>query len=127
MLHLLSCLNLSYNKFRSFTDWEPLVLLKSLEELNISHNEIGVHCVDTTRYVHSSLFSRTEGNDCNLDCYATEHIQVADTCEAVFLFKNLQLRKLDIAGNAVANENLRSLLVKVLPKLQWLDGEAVDH
>ncbi|KAI3927597.1 hypothetical protein MKX01_026530 [Papaver californicum] len=120
-LQLLHCLNLSYNKFRSFTALEPLRLLQSLSVLDISYNEIGLHSIDTTRYLCASPLSQKAGTDCNID-----GIEVSDCWEAVVVFKGLQLKQLDVAGNAVNGDNFRSLLVKVLPNLKWLDGEAVN-
>ncbi|OVA01846.1 Leucine-rich repeat [Macleaya cordata] len=120
-LQLLSCLNLSNNKFRSLTALEPLGLLKSLKVLDISYNEIGLHSIDTTRYLCSSPLSHTIGNDFNID-----GVEVADYWEAVLFFKRLELTQLDVVGNAVNDEKFRLLLVKLLPKLKWLDGEAVN-
>ena len=54
-MQLLSCLNLSHNKFGSFTALGPVRLLKSLKVLNISYNELGSHSIDTTRYLCSYL------------------------------------------------------------------------
>ncbi|KAI3981049.1 hypothetical protein MKX01_036595 [Papaver californicum] len=120
-LQLLRCLNLSYNKFRSFTALEPLRLLQSLSVLDISYNEIGLHSVDTTRYLCASPLSHKAGTDCNID-----GIEVSDCWEAVVVFKGLQLKQLDVAGNTVNGDKFRSLLVKVLPNLKWLDAEAVN-
>ncbi|MCL7043359.1 hypothetical protein MKW94_012732 [Papaver nudicaule] len=121
-LQLLSCLNLSYNKFLSFTALESLRLLQSLSVLDISYNEIGLHSIDTTRYLCASPLSHKVEADCNID-----GIEVSDCWEAVVVFKGLQLKQLDVDGNAVNGDKLRSLLVKVLPNLEWLDGEAVNQ
>ncbi|ONI36158.1 hypothetical protein PRUPE_1G572700 [Prunus persica] len=43
--------------------------------------------------------------------------------KAFLIFKSLRLMQLDIAGNAIAGENFKSFLVKVVPSLQWLDGD----
>ncbi|KAL5714375.1 protein geranylgeranyltransferase type II [Ranunculus cassubicifolius] len=118
-MQLLSCLNLSYNKLKSLTALEPLRLLPSLEVLNVSYNEIGGHTIDTTRYLCSSPLSNSIEDDCgsSFDEYGNEG--------DVFTLRGLQLRQLDIAGNAVCNDNFRLVLVKVLPKLKWLDGSVV--
>ncbi|BBG96145.1 RAB geranylgeranyl transferase alpha subunit 1 [Prunus dulcis] len=105
-MQLLSCLNLSVNKFSSFSALGPLRLLKSLKVLNISYNEIGLHTIDTTRYLCSSPLSHTEETSWNCD----------EMMPGV-----LRLMQLDIAGNAIAGENFKSFLVKVVPSLQWLD------
>ncbi|GAB2270739.1 hypothetical protein Dimus_005609 [Dionaea muscipula] len=47
-MQVLSCLNLSNNYLSSFTALDPLRQLKSLKVLDISHNEIGGHPIDTT-------------------------------------------------------------------------------
>ena len=46
--------------------------------------------------------------------------------EAFLIFGNLALTELNITGNAVADENFRSFLVKVLPTLRWLDDEELS-
>ncbi|RZC54347.1 hypothetical protein C5167_013205 [Papaver somniferum] len=116
-LQLLSCLNLSYNKFRSFTALEPLRLLQSLSVLDISYNEIGLHPIDTTSYLCASPLSHKSN---------IEGIGMSDCWEAEVVFKGLQLKQLDVAGCAINGDKLRSLLVKVLPNLKWLDGEVVN-
>ncbi|KAE9615201.1 putative leucine-rich repeat domain, L domain-containing protein [Lupinus albus] len=58
-MQLLFCLNLSHNKFGSFTALGPLRLLRSLKVLNISYNEIGSHSIDTRRYLCSSPLCHT--------------------------------------------------------------------
>ncbi|PIA56206.1 hypothetical protein AQUCO_00700513v1 [Aquilegia coerulea] len=124
-MQLLSSLNLGYNRFSSFTALEPLRLLQKLKVLDISYNEIGVHSIDTTRYLCSSPLSHTVEDDSNFNEYARDDMKVADTWEAVMFFRGLQLRQLNMAGNAISDDNFRVLLVKLLPKLKWLDGKAV--
>ncbi|RZC24635.1 hypothetical protein D0Y65_003711 [Glycine soja] len=46
--------------------------------------------------------------------------------EAFLIFGNLALTELNITGNAVADENFRSFLVKVLPTLTWLGDEELS-
>ncbi|PKA63986.1 Protein farnesyltransferase/geranylgeranyltransferase type-1 subunit alpha [Apostasia shenzhenica] len=123
-LQLLTCLNLGHNKFNSFTAFGPLKFLGSLRVLDISFNEIGSHSADTTRYLFSSPLSHSLELDkkftldfCNAKIKASEH------WEAIILFKDLNLKQLDIKGNIVADENFRDLLVKLLPTIRWLDGE----
>ncbi|CAB4263830.1 unnamed protein product [Prunus armeniaca] len=122
-MQLLSCLNLSVNKFSGFSALGPLRLLKSLEVLNISYNEIGLHTTDTTRYLCSSPLSHTEETSWNCDEIMPGGVSVMNYWEAFLIFKSLRLTQLDIAGNAIAGENFKSFLVKVVPSLQWLDGD----
>ncbi|KAI5356273.1 hypothetical protein L3X38_009168 [Prunus dulcis] len=122
-MQLLSCLNLSVNKFSSFSALGPLRLLKSLKVLNISYNEIGLHTIDTTRYLCSSPLSHTEETSWNCDEMMPGGVSVTNYWEAFMIFKSLRLMQLDIAGNAIAGENFKSFLVKVVPSLQWLDGD----
>lgn len=122
-MQLLSCLNLSHNKIGSFTALGPLRLLKSLKVLNISYNEIGSHSIDTTRYLFSSPLSHTEEFAWDRFEFLNGNVNAANIWEAFLIFKSLNLTQLDITGNAVADENLRSFVVKLLPTLKWLDGE----
>ncbi|KAK9155604.1 hypothetical protein Sjap_003084 [Stephania japonica] len=126
VLQRLTCLNLSHNKLSSFTALSPLTLLSSLKVLDISYNEIGAHSIDTTRYLCSSPLSHSAGDDCNLGEYAIDDVDMAKYWEAVLVFRGLQLMQLDVVGNAVSDDDEFSfLLVKILPKLKWLDGNAV--
>ncbi|KAK9109058.1 hypothetical protein Sjap_017118 [Stephania japonica] len=126
VLQRLTCLNLSHNKLSSFTALAPLRLLSSLRVLDISYNEIGAHSIDTTRYLCSSPLSHSARDDCNLDEYAIDNVDTLKYWEAVLVFRDLQLTQLDVVGNAVSDDDKFSLLlVKILPKLKWLDGKAV--
>ncbi|KAF7830025.1 geranylgeranyl transferase type-2 subunit alpha 1 [Senna tora] len=122
-MQLLSRLNLSHNKIGSFTALGPLRLLKSLKVLNISYNEIGSHSIDTARYLCSSPLSHTEEFGWDRFEILNANIDAANIWEAFLIFKSLNLTQLDVTGNAVADENFRSFLVKILPTLKWLDGE----
>ncbi|KAL5988455.1 hypothetical protein ACLOJK_036219 [Asimina triloba] len=120
-LQLLKSLNLSNNKFSSFTALEPLRLIKSLRALDISHNEIGEHPIDTTRYSFSSPLSHAVGGDWNLKEYMNDSFE--DGCwEAVVIFKDMNLIQLDVVGNAICNEHFRKLLVNIIRTLKWIDG-----
>ena len=121
-MQLLSCLNLSHNKLGSFTALGPLRLLKSLKVLNISYNEIGSHSIDTRRFLCSSPLSHTEEFAWDRFEILTDSISATKFWEAFLIFQSLNLTELDIEGNAVADENFRLFLVKVLPTLKWLDG-----
>ncbi|TXG52661.1 hypothetical protein EZV62_021830 [Acer yangbiense] len=122
-MQLLSCLNLSNNVLCSFTALEPLRSLKSLKVLNISHNEIGAHSVDTTRYLCSSPLSHSAGSEWNPVEIINADTDVKSYWEAYFILKDLNLTQLDIVGNAISDEKFKSFLIKVLHALKWLDGE----
>ncbi|XP_020580824.1 geranylgeranyl transferase type-2 subunit alpha 1 isoform X2 [Phalaenopsis equestris] len=123
-LQLLTCLNLRNNQICSITSLEPLKPLSYLRVLDISFNKIGLHPVDTTRYLFSSplTYSMIKDEKYLEECRQA-NINVADNWEAIFLFRDLHLKQLDVKGNAVADEKFRALLKKVLPTLIWLDGE----
>ncbi|KAJ1421312.1 Protein prenyltransferase, alpha subunit [Sesbania bispinosa] len=121
-MQLLSCLNLSHNKLCSFTALGPLRLLRSLKVLNISYNEIGSHSIDTRRYLCSSPLSHTEEFAWDRFEILSGSISATKFWEAFLIFESLNLTELDIKGNAIADENLRLFLVRVLPTLKWLDG-----
>lgn len=124
-MQLLSWLNLSNNKIKSFTALDPLRHLKSLKALNISHNEIGKHSIDTTRYLCASPMSHNVASDWKSDPSSADDAQLSNYWEAFFIFRNLTLTQLEITGNAVADEDFRSFLHKVLPTLKWLDGTSL--
>lgn len=123
-MQLLSCLNVSYNKLCSFTALEPLKLLRLLKVLDISYNEIGAHSIDTRRYLCSSPLSHRSGGDWKTKESEMHCTEVADYWEAYAIFKDLNLIQLDVIGNAASNEKIKSLLIKLLPSLKWLDGES---
>lgn len=123
-MQLLSCLNVSHNKLCSFTALEPLKLLRSLKVLDISYNEIGTHSIDTRRYLCSSPLNHKSGGNWKPEEFEMHGAGVADYWEAYTIFKDLNLIQLDVIGNAVSDEKIKSLLVKLLPSIQWLDGES---
>ncbi|XP_022872972.1 geranylgeranyl transferase type-2 subunit alpha 1-like isoform X1 [Olea europaea var. sylvestris] len=122
-LQLLSCLNLSNNKICSFTALDPLRSLKSLKVLNISYNEIGAHAVNTRRYLCSSPMTHTVENDWNFKEFTNSGVKLNNHWDVFFIFRDLNLIQLDIMGNAVVNDQLKSFLFKLMPSLKWLDGE----
>lgn len=122
-MQLLSHLNLSNNRLSSFTALDPLRFLKSLKVLDISYNEIGAHTVDTRRYLCSSPLSHTTGTYWNFEELTTSSMKDANYWGAYSTFKCLNLIELDVRGNAVVNENFRSFMSNLMPKLKWLDGE----
>ncbi|XVE95174.1 hypothetical protein REPUB_Repub02eG0073400 [Reevesia pubescens] len=125
-LQLLSCLSLRNNKLRSFTALDPLRKLKSLRVLDISYNQIGEHSIDTTRYLCSSPLSHSVGSEWNKDETVISDVTLVNYWEAFFIFKELNLKQLDIVGNAIADEKFKTILVKVMPTLKRLDGELLD-
>ncbi|KAK4407223.1 Geranylgeranyl transferase type-2 subunit alpha 1 [Sesamum angolense] len=102
---------------------EPLKTLKSLEALDISYNEIGAHSIDTIRYLCSSPLTHADGNGWNFKKIIDEDVKLKDHWDAYLLFKNLNLRQLEITGNAVVNDRLKAFVCKLMPSLKWLDGE----
>lgn len=125
-MQLLSCLSLNNNKIGNFTTLEPLRLIKSLKVLDISYNEIGLHSIDTTRYLFSSPLSHSEENDLSGGELAIDCTDLATYWEAYLLFKDLSLAQLDIEGNMISSERFKAFLIKILPKLHWLDGKQVQ-
>ena len=91
--------------------------------LNISHNEIGAHSVDTTRYLCSSPLSHSAGSEWNPVEIINADTDVKSYWEAYFILKDLNLTQLDIVGNAIRDEKFKSFLIKVLHALKWLDDE----
>ncbi|KAG9457139.1 hypothetical protein H6P81_001647 [Aristolochia fimbriata] len=124
-MQLLARLNLSNNKIRSFTALEPLRLIKSLRVLDISYNEIGLHSIDTTRYLCSTPLSQSTEADRKLEEYVNDDIKASDSWEAIWIFGDLCLTQLDVEGNAIDGERFGKLVVKAIPTLKWLDGMCV--
>ncbi|CAA2977132.1 geranylgeranyl transferase type-2 subunit alpha 1 [Olea europaea subsp. europaea] len=122
-LQLLSCLNLSNNKICSFAALDPLRMLKSLKVLDISYNEIGAHSVDTRRYLCSFPMTHAVKNDWNFEEFANVGVDLTNHWDAFFIFRGLNLIQLDILGNAVVSDQLKQLLFKLMPSLNWFDGE----
>ncbi|XWS21397.1 hypothetical protein CRYUN_Cryun30bG0051700 [Craigia yunnanensis] len=122
-MQLLSCLSLRNNKLRSFTALDPLRKLKSLRVLDISYNQIGEHSIDTTRYLCSSPLSHSVGSEWNKDETVIGDVTLINYWEAFFIFKELNLKQLDIMGNEIADEKFKLILVKLMPTLKQLDGE----
>lgn len=104
-MQLLYILNLSNNKIKSFTALNPLRHLKLLKVLNISHNEIGKHSIDSTRYLCSSPLTHTIEDDWKLDLSLEDGSQLLNYWEAFIVFKDLALIQLDIIGNAIFDED----------------------
>ncbi|XP_065881784.1 geranylgeranyl transferase type-2 subunit alpha 1 [Euphorbia lathyris] len=125
-LQLLSHLSLSKNKLASFSALEPLKHLKSLKVLDISHNEIGAHAIDTTRYLCSSPLSHSVGSEWGQDKNGIDVVSFTNYWEAFFVLKGLNLTQLDVAGNAISDEKFNLFLAKILPKLKWVDGVQLD-
>lgn len=125
-MQLLTFLNLSNNKFSSFSALEPLRSLTALKVLDISQNEIGAHSIDTTRYLFASPVSHSTRSKWNLGEMINTDVDVNRYWEAYFILKDLNLTQLDIAGNAISDEKFKLFLNKVMPALKWLDGEQLN-
>lgn len=98
-------------------------MLKSLEVLDVSYNEIGGHPIDTRRYLCSSPLNHTAGSEWHLKKFTDEDVDLKYYWDAYPLFKDLNLIQLDILGNPVVNERLKPFLLKLMPTLKWFDGE----
>ncbi|KAL3619254.1 hypothetical protein CASFOL_036824 [Castilleja foliolosa] len=123
-LQLLSCFKLSHNKISSFTALEPLKMLKCLKVLDISHNEIGAHSIDTRRYLCSSPLTQAIGSDeWHFQKFVDGDINLKDHWDAYLLFKDLSLIQLEIMGNTIVDDRLKAFLLKLMPQLKWIDGE----
>ncbi|KAL0727114.1 hypothetical protein Bca4012_023207 [Brassica carinata] len=123
-MQLLSCLNLSHNRIRSFSALDSLRHLKQLRVLNVSHNHIGEHTVDTTRYLCSSPLSNSEWTQDEVGRQMPS--VVTRYWDAYFVLRDLNLKQLDIAGNVIAGDEFSSFVHQVVPKLVWLDGKKLE-
>ncbi|XP_068642271.1 geranylgeranyl transferase type-2 subunit alpha 1-like [Aristolochia californica] len=121
VMQLLTRLNLSNNKICSFSALEPLRLIKSLRVLDISYNEIGLHHIDTARYLCSSPFSHSTEANQKLEEYVSVDIEASDYWEAIWMMEDLNLTQLDVVGNAINMEHFGKLALKAIPTLKWLD------
>ncbi|KAL9229218.1 hypothetical protein vseg_004706 [Gypsophila vaccaria] len=124
-MQLLSCLNLSNNKIKSFTALDPLRHLKLLKVLNISHNEIGMHSIDSTRYQCASPLAHNMTDEWKSDSSSIESAQLAKYWEAFIIFRDLALVQLDVTGNAIDEEQFTSFLSQVMPTLKWVDCKSL--
>ncbi|XP_068637448.1 geranylgeranyl transferase type-2 subunit alpha 1-like [Aristolochia californica] len=121
-MQILTRLNLSNNKIRSFSALEPLRMIKSLRVLDISYNEIGLHSIDTTRFLYSSPLSHSKEANQKLAEYVNDDIKASDYWEAIWILEDLNLTQLDVVGNAINIEHFGKLALKAIPTLKWLDG-----
>ncbi|CAA7411040.1 unnamed protein product [Spirodela intermedia] len=128
-MQLLSHLNLSHNKLSSMTALEPLRPMISLQALDISYNEIGAHSIDTKRYqCASSPLSHpagTCGDVQGFEDFDPEEVKLY--WDAILIFKHLHLTQLDVVGNPILNEPFSSLMIRLVPSLQWLDGRPAQQ
>ncbi|WZY85558.1 hypothetical protein YC2023_031942 [Brassica napus] len=115
-MQLISCLNLSHNRIRSFSALDSLRHLKQLRVLDVSHNNIGEHSVDTTRYLCSSPLSNSEWTEDEVGRQMTS--LVTKYWDAYFVLRDLDLKQLDIAGNVIAGDEFSSFVPQVVPKLK---------
>ncbi|XP_010439023.1 PREDICTED: geranylgeranyl transferase type-2 subunit alpha 1-like [Camelina sativa] len=120
-MQLLSCLNLSHNRIRNFSALDSLRHVKQLKVLDVSHNHIGKHSVDTTRYLCSSPLSNSDWSQD--DVRRQNPGLVTKYWDAYFVLRDLNLKQLDIAGNEIAGDEFNSFVLQVVPKLVWLNGQ----
>ncbi|KAL0659692.1 hypothetical protein Bca4012_080277 [Brassica carinata] len=123
-MQLLSCLNLSHNRIRSFSALDSLRHLKQLRVLDVSHNNIGEHSVDTTRYLCSSPLSNSEWTEDEVGRQMTS--LVTKYWDAYFVLRDLNLKQLDIAGNMIAGDEFYTLVPQVVPTLKVANLEDQD-
>lgn len=126
---LLVALDLSHNLIPNVTALAPLRLNPRLQYLDISHNDIGGHPVDSSRYSFPSLLNNQE------PCFSKEEERELQEevkgggaqWEIQAVFGGLKLRLLQISGNVAAGDkSFVRALVKALPSLELLDGEQVQ-
>lgn len=98
-------------------------MLKSLQVLDVSYNEIGAHSIDTRRYLCSSPLNNTTVSDWHLKEFTDEDADLKHFWDAYLLFKDLNLIQLDIVGNAAVDSRLKAFLLKLMSALKWFDGE----
>ncbi|KAL1222510.1 Geranylgeranyl transferase type-2 subunit alpha 1 [Cardamine amara subsp. amara] len=121
-MQLLSCLNLSHNRIRSFSALDSLRHLKQLRVLDVSHNHIGKHSVDTTRYLCASPLSNSEW--IQDDVGRQKPGMGTKYWDAYFVLRDLNLKQFNIAGNIIAGDDeFNSFVLQVVPTLVWLDGQ----
>lgn len=124
-MQLLSCLNLSHNRIRSFSALDSLRHVKQLKVLDVSHNHIGKHSVDTTRYLCSSPLSNSDWSED--DVRRQNPGLVTKYWDVYFVLRDLDLKQLDIAGNEIAGDEFSSFVLQVVPKLVWLNGQKLGN
>ena len=96
-------------------------LLKSLKVLDISHNEIGAHPIDTRRYLCASPLSHT--SDWKREEFVVSGPEMTIYWDAFSIFSGLNLRQLSVTGNPIADKKFKLFLCKLLPAMKWLDDE----
>lgn len=112
-------LDVSNNLLSNATALGPLRLTKNLQALNIKHNKIGGHTIDTHRYSFPSALSNSIAT--------SDYPIILYSWETVAVFRGMALRQLEIFGNPIANDNMyKNELIQALPSLIWLDGERVS-
>lgn len=67
--------------------------------------------------------THTVENDWNFKEFTNSGVKLNNHWDVFFIFRDLNLIQLDIMGNAVVNDQLKSFLFKLMPSLKWLDGE----
>ncbi|XP_078446346.1 RAB geranylgeranyl transferase alpha subunit 1 [Wolffia australiana] len=126
MQHL-SHLNLSHNNLSSMSALEPLKSNISLRVLNISYNEIGAHSIDTKRCLRSSsaLPQQTGSYGINQGFNEYDDKEIKLHWDTIQIFKNMHLVQFDVVGNPILTESFKTLMIKLIPSLQWFDHQPV--
>ncbi|KAL2603197.1 hypothetical protein R1flu_007945 [Riccia fluitans] len=120
-LQLLEALDVSHNKLPSVTSLASLRLISGLQYLSISHNELGSHPVDFSRYSFPSALTNQAP-----DHHGKGSGNIDGNWDIQAVFGGMDLKVLEIAGNtAASNEKFRKSILKALPSLKLLDGEEV--
>lgn len=96
-LQLLVCLNLSDNHIGSVAALAPLRELPELQDVDVSQNEIGMHPVDSCRFLFPSQLIHS--------CKGASTPLKGGTCWQIgAAFQGLRWRKFVVVGNPVAQD-----------------------
>eukprot|EP00250_Pteridium_aquilinum_P015366 c22544_g1_i1 orf=223-2334(-) len=124
-LQLLINLDVSHNRLSSVTTLLPISSLPKLEALNIKCNEIGVHTIDTNRYLFSSALNNSIESNSGT---SRKHQNGPHYWEILQVFSGMGLKQLDMHGNPIStNDFCKRQIVQALPYLVWLDGVKISN
>ncbi|CAM6126525.1 unnamed protein product [Calypogeia fissa] len=124
-MQLLESLDVSHNLITSVTALAPLRLNPHLRFLNVSHNEIGSHPVDSSRYSFPSVLTNQKLS--SLAEGELHHEEIGEEqWEVQVVFGGLKLTVLEVFGNvAASSKSFKEALLKALPSLELLNGEQI--